>query len=31
MDSAIAALQQQALYLNNMFESMRIAQQTYSK
>jgi flagellar hook-associated protein 2 len=31
MDSAIAALQQQALYLNNLFESMRIAQQTYSK
>jgi flagellar hook-associated protein 2 len=31
MDSAIASLQQQALYFNNLFESMRIAQQTYSK
>ncbi len=31
LDSAIAALQQQALYFNNLFESMRIAQQTYSK
>lgn len=31
MDSAIAALQQEALYFNNLFESMRIAQQTYSK
>ncbi|MDZ7639336.1 MAG: flagellar filament capping protein FliD [Bryobacterales bacterium] len=30
LDSAIAALQQQALYFNNLFESMRIAQQTYS-
>ncbi len=31
MDSAIAALQQQASYFNSLFESMRIAQQTYSK
>ena len=31
LDSSIAALQQQALYFNNLFESMRIAQQTYSK
>ncbi len=31
LDSAIAGLQQQALYFNNLFESMRIAQQTYSK
>ncbi len=31
LDSAIAALQQQALYFNNMFESMRMAQQMYSK
>lgn len=31
LDSAIALQQQQALYFNNLFESMRIAQQTYSK
>ncbi len=30
VDSTIAALQQQALFINNMFEAMRIAQRSYS-
>ncbi len=30
VDSTIAALQQQALFINNMFEAMRISQRTYS-
>lgn len=31
VDSTIAALQQQALFINNMFEAMRISQRSYSR